>query len=174
MTEINPFEDFLKIIEPVKYDDNRTGYTLCDIDGTIAGRFPDRRGPYEWDKVITDYGWQSIIDLTRNLIDYDDDRIIFITGRKECCRNQTFDWLKKYSCYYGDIENINLLMRSDDDNRPGYLTKYDLFNQHIRDKYNVEYVLDNSYKLCKMWQKLGLTTLHIMNPIINSLAEDIE
>jgi len=134
-------------------------YTIvCDIDGTLAIRRD--RGPFDWEKVNTDLPNQIICNLLKTLYDEDISRsIIFVSGRKNCCREKTEAWLKKY---IGDwTENCLLFMRGDDDNRPDEILKKEIFVKNIYDKFYVEFVLDDRNKTVKGWRELGLTCLQV-------------
>ena len=133
---------------------------LCDIDGTVAlmGKGQaGRRGPYDWKRVgEDDPNWPVIILL--GILRRDDYQVVFVSGRKERCREQTLEWLERHEIWYHDAE---LFMRADDDNRPDYLVKHDIYKQHIEGRYEVAYVLDDRDQVVAMWRELGLTVLQV-------------
>jgi predicted kinase len=137
----------------IQQDPKLPHVVLCDVDGTIA--LMDERGPYEWDKVGEDKPNQPIIELIDSL---DLVEIIFISGRDEVCRQSTLDWIDANHTMYRDPI---LLMRPQGDTCKDSVVKRELFDQHIRDKYYVEFVLDDRDQVVQMWRSLGLTCLQV-------------
>jgi hypothetical protein len=50
-------------------------------------------------------------------------------------------------------------MRQTDDNRKDSIIKEEIYDAHIRGKYNVLFVLDDRDQVVQMWRSLGLTVL---------------
>jgi hypothetical protein len=161
-------------IDDFSRKENETELPWCqiyDIDGTLAIR--GDRGPYDWDRVGEDNVNEAVQHLLKtyyyaalhNQDDPDphtyDDEIIFLTGRKEICRDATESWL---------IENIPdfyytpVFMRKDDDNRDDVIVKEEMYNEHIKGKYQVRFVVDDRPKVCRMWRSLGLPVFQVGNP----------
>lgn len=66
-------------------------------------------------------------------------------------------WLQKYF-----LDPHYLFMRATGDNRRDDIVKRELFDAHIRDHFNVRYVLDDRDRVVKMWRnELGLTVLQV-------------
>jgi predicted kinase len=126
---------------------------IVDIDGTVAIH-GDERGHYEYDKISTDRPNWCMIDVVRNIPE--DWKTIFLSGREDRCKEETVDWLFKHGIYSG-----MLFMRATGDHRPDYIIKQELFDAHIRDEYNVRYVLDDRDQVVKMWREMGLTCLQV-------------
>lgn len=122
---------------------------LCDIDGTLASH-EGIRGPFDEDKVYLDIPLPTcrVIECLMN-----NTKIIFLSGRTEGCRKNTQEWLTKH---LGMLEPLELYMRKIGDIRPDDIVKEELYNTHIKDKYNVFGVFDDRLKVCRMWYKLGL------------------
>lgn len=136
---------------------------LVDIDGTMA--LMDGRGPFEWHRVGEDKPNEKVVKLVSWLDDYSDlqyelagegAEIIFLSGRDETCRRETTIWLREQG--FGAHK---LLMRPAGDNRKDSIVKLELFNQHIRNDYDVQFVLDDRDQVVEMWRKLGLTCLQV-------------
>lgn len=128
---------------------------LCDIDGTLSLR--GDRGPYDWLKVGDDSMNEPIVkilDLFR--CPYSIYETILISGRDEICRKQTEYWLLLNGIHYKD-----LLMRSENDNRKDSIVKKELYEKHIKDKYEVLCVFDDRQQVVDMWRSLGLTCLQV-------------
>lgn len=143
----------------------RPEVVLCDVDGTIADMgkgLPGRRGPYDWDRVGEDEPIEPIIKLVRilRLAGYP---TVFVSGRKEQCRQQTEMWLDTHVGWsqHGFLEPAPLFMRADNDNRPDNEVKLDIYRQHILPTWRVLYVVDDRDQVVRMWRGLGLTVLQV-------------
>lgn len=55
------------------------------------------------------------------------DMLIFLTGRREDCREETIEWLKKF-----DLEYDSLYMRQEGDHRPANELKKELYAEIVR------------------------------------------
>lgn len=126
---------------------NKKDCIICDIDGTIA--LARNRDWFEYDKVITDTEEWRVIHLVRELSKTN--RIIFITGREEICRNVTECWMRKYG-----FKNYDLYMRPEGDNRKDEIIKKEIFETQVDPHYNVTAVFDDRDAVVKMWRDLGL------------------
>lgn len=136
-------------------DPSLTPTVLVDIDGTLADR--GGRDPHDLTRVHEDTPIESIVRLTKDLHSawYE---IVFMSGRSEGSRDATEGWLRKH---FPDIKNIELYMRASGDNRRDNIVKYELFNEHIRGKYDVQFVLDDRNQVVEMWRAIGLTCLQV-------------
>jgi predicted kinase len=125
---------------------------MVDIDGTLARMVS--RGPFDWSKVGEDEVIENVAylisDLPRRYI-----RII-MSGRDEVCRPETEAWLDAEG-----IEYDELYMRPKGDMRPDNIVKYELFDQHVRDEYNVIMVFDDRQQVVDMWRAIGLTVAQV-------------
>jgi len=52
-------------------------------------------------------------------------------------------------------------MRKDNDFRPDEEIKKEIYNNFIKDDYNIFFVLDDRTKVVNMWRSLGLTCLQV-------------
>lgn len=140
-----------------KYDDNLPDCIICDIDGTLAHRTWNKAGkqrsPYGWAKVGTDEVDNEIADI---LDRHDDEKVILMSGRDACCKQQTVEWLNK-----NDVIFDELYMRPEGDTRKDTVVKEELYRQHVEGKYNVLFVLDDRDCVVEMWRGLGLTCLQV-------------
>lgn len=133
---------------------------IFDLDGTLAIR--GDRDPYDWTRIKEDNLNKDIKHLTNMTDGYGRGSSVFIfTGRPETCRDSTEDWLE---CRDDCVSFDKLIMRKKGDLRDDRIVKYEMFNEHIRGKYNVRFVVDDRPKLCRMWRKMGLTVLQVGNP----------
>ncbi len=130
---------------------------LVDIDGTIAqmqGRYP-----FDWHRVGEDLPKQPIINTVKALKEAGNE-VIFFSGRDEVCRNISREWICEY--FGWKSSGFQLFMRKSNDYRKDSDIKFELFNEHIRNKYYVELVIDDRQQVVDMWRrKLGLTCLQV-------------
>ncbi len=137
---------------------------IYDIDGTLATR--GDRGPFDWDRVGEDTVNEAVEYLIESYMYAFDyivlDRIIFISGRKEICREATEKWL--YNKGFPGNHWRDIFMRKDDDNRDDVIVKEELYNEHIKGKYRVRFVVDDRPKVCRMWRSLGLPVFQVGDP----------
>lgn len=151
------------LIEPAPpYDSTLPDAVIVDIDGTIAKNDPDNggRSPFDYSRVLEDETHPDVVWLVSELFRFDDVEIIILSGRDDTCKVDTARWLDMW-----DINYHQLIMRPAEakDNHgnklPDYQVKHDLFNKHIRGKYNVRIVLDDRQQVVDMWRRMGLKTL---------------
>lgn len=135
---------------------------LCDIDGTLAHGINVTRKPYEWDKVGTDTIDESIAGMLQHywsedpMNDEHEPQIILLSGRDGSCYGETQDWLHGHGIRYDA-----LIMREAGDKRKDFVVKRELFDQHVRDNYQVLFVLDDRNQVVDMWRSLGLKCLQV-------------
>ena len=127
---------------------------IVDVDGTVA--LMRGRGPFEWDRVGEDRPNQPIIELVR-LLCADRYRIVFLSGRDGSCREATWRWLLEHT----GRGPLMLFMREAGDVRRDEIVKLELFDRHVRGRYDVRLVLDDRDRVVKMWRALGLTCLQV-------------
>lgn len=135
---------------------------IVDIDGTIAKK--SDRSPYDYSRVYEDTVIENVLDVVDSWAASESDgHVIFLSGRNSECRQQTIEWLLNKAEY--DIEShskVHLFMRpSDDPNTADYIVKDRLFEEHIAEKYNVKFLLDDRRQVIEMWRTKGLTVLDV-------------
>ena len=137
---------------------------IVDMDATLC--FNTNGRPF-WgtdadERVIDDVPNTPVVELVKHYKEapygtnpYKYERnIIIVTGRSESARVGTEMWLKKYGVPYDEI-----LMRPNRDMTKGDELKQILYDNEIKDKYYVDFVLEDSTKVVKMYRRLGLTVL---------------
>lgn len=139
-------------VEPYKRDISKPSAYIFDIDGTLA-QMGDR-SPYDFTQVHKDTVKKDVARVS-SILDREDWTII-MSGRSEECRQQTEEWLEK-----NGIEFDELYMRAKGDNRPDWQIKYDLFNEHVRNRYNVRGVFDDRNQVVALWREMGLTCFQV-------------
>lgn len=168
MSKIGSKKD--KVIEhQVNYAEQDTSLPpaiIVDIDGTIA--LINKRSPFDQTKWHQDLPHQPIIDLiyavtmgywgnTKQEI-----TIIFMTGREggEENQNATWDWIYEYAPLL--TVGSGLYMRKQGDQRGDVIVKKEMFDEHVKDKYNVLWVFEDRNKMINFWRnEMHLPTLQV-------------
>lgn len=134
---------------------------LVDLDGTVALN-TGGRSFFDYTRVGEDTVNEPIADLV-SMLDADGIQIVFMSGRDSRCRAETIQWLKDNGLIPGDDPDyqLRLFMRAEGDNRQDALVKLELFDRHIRDHYDVQFVLDDRDQVVKAWRSIGLTALQV-------------
>lgn len=126
---------------------------LCDIDGTLAHH--QNRGPYEIEKCETDLLDKEVARVLA-LCDRADDYVVLLSGRQSEFREHTERWLKANGVVYDE-----LWMRAEGDRRPDDIVKAELFDAHVRDRFDVRFVLDDRDRVVALWRRMGLKCLQV-------------
>lgn len=131
---------------------------IVDLDGTLCYNTTGRPffGPEAAERVHEDTLVEPIADLVTRFCNNEavESEFIVITGRDESMRKATLDWLDDHWLYPS-----KLIMRSPKDFTSGPEYKLSAFNTYIKDKYFVEFVLDDMQSCVDMWRNLGLVCL---------------
>lgn len=125
---------------------------LVDIDGTVADR--GDRHIHDYDTVHLDGPQQDVIDIAIALSVLAP--LIFITGRPERCRDATLIWLESYG-----LKPRALYMRQDGDYRKDFIVKKEIYDAHIKDRYDVWFALDDRDQIVSMWREAGIRCLQV-------------
>lgn len=113
------------------------------------------RGPFDWKKVGLDDVDETIAGIVNRLNDVDLVAIV-MSGRDESCRDATEAWLLKHGIVYD-----KLFMRPEKDMRKDNIIKSELFDDYVRDNYDVQFVLDDRNQVVDMWRAMGIKTLQV-------------
>lgn len=141
--------------EPYEGTPGKPKAFMVDIDGTLA-HMRDYRKPYDWDKVHIDDLDEVVADIVRTInvpLEY---FIVVMSGRDGSCQEATEAWLKKNHIPYDE-----LFMRAEGDMRKDSVVKAELFDNHVRDNYDVQFVLDDRNQVVAMWRAMGIKTLQV-------------
>ena len=151
------YRDFLApTLDTYDPDPKLPRVAICDIDGTLVIKCD--RDIFDYSRVEVDKPNLPIVRLVQVLA-YDRD-IIFMSGRDDACFEQTRNWLVEH-LGYAYPESVELYMRKTGDKRKDAIVKRELFDKHIRDQYQVDYVIDDRNSVVEMWRSLGLTVLQV-------------
>lgn len=86
-----------------------------------------------------------------------DHKIILVTGREEIeeVKIDTNKWLIKNDIHYDKI-----FFRKLNDNRRDSIIKEEIYENNIKEKYKILFVVDDRKQVVEMWRDKGLTCLH--------------
>jgi len=139
-----------KQLNPIVFDKDLPYCLICDIDGSIAHRV--NRSPYDMSKVKDDVVNGSV----RWLVNEMHADVIMFSGREDVCQKDTEDWL-----FDNNIDYKELHMRKTGDKRDDAIVKREMFEEFIKDKYNVIGTIDDRKRVKKMWVELGVTVFDV-------------
>lgn len=139
---------------------------IVDLDGTLS--HPNGRGWFDYKDIIFDLVDKEVAG-TLFLYKERGFKILIVTARE----NKTFDgpiyncintlelteqWLKENKIPYDEI-----FIREEFDIRKDNEVKLDLFNQKIRNNFNVQLVLDDRNLVVELWRNLGIKCYQVQN-----------
>lgn len=128
---------------------------IADIDGTLASHRGIRK-PFDWGLVGKDIPRIEVIRALDGLA-YVHGHVTFMSGRDGCCYEETLAWLETHvTCDWPEFIEWDLVMREAGDSRKDDVVKYELFNKHIRGKYNVAAALDDRPRVIRLWNLLDI------------------
>src|ERR1039458_7307863 len=131
---------------------------ISDMDGTLAKIVTDR-DVYDGSRAHED----ALDEVVGHIIKTYKDlgyTIIICSGRDDDTKHVTEQWLKDK-----DIPYDAIFMRKAGDRRKDAIIKLEIFEEHIRDNYNVSFVLDDRKQIVRAWQSLGLKVLCCLDDI---------
>ncbi len=127
---------------------------ICDLDGTLA--LFGTENPYDRDftkdKVNT-----PVFNILKWAVE-NEIKILLVSGRKDKFKQQTLEWLLNKGIYYDAI-----FMRKTEDNRKDVIVKKEIYNDFIKDKYHILFVLDDRNQVVEFWRSINLTCLQVAN-----------
>ena len=136
-----------------KQDSTLPKAIICDLDGTLAKIHG--RNPYdasECEKDLLNEPVKKILEVFKRT----GTKILLVSGRKDCYRTQTENWLKLHNINY-DL----LIMRQTSDNRKDSVIKKEIYESQIESNYYIDFILDDRNQVVDMWRELGLTCLQV-------------
>lgn len=149
-----------KQLKPMIFDEKLPYCIIFDLDGTLACM--GDRSPYDGKSCSVDKPNVSVVDLANIIHDYGDREgirdlhVIIFSGRNGESKPETIEWLKEHAVQYNELH-----MRAEGDFRKDSIIKREMFDTHVRDKYNVLFVVDDRDQVVEMWREMGLTCLQV-------------
>lgn len=146
------YDQYLKPVPPViEYDSGLPDIILCDLDGTLC--LMNGRNPYDASTCNDDLLNEHVASIIKGKF------VIFVSGREDKYKPQTLEFFDKHGIFY-----IDLFMRKSGDMRKDSIIKEEIYNEHIKGKYNVSFILDDRLDVCRLWYRLGLNLLRVGDP----------
>ena len=152
------YNQYLAKSRPViPHNPDLSNVIICDLDGTLC--LLNGRNPY--DASTCD---QDLINLPvyKTLVSFYErgyvSKIIFVSGRKDEYVEPTTIFLHRH---FHDTFSYTLHMRKTDDNRKDCIVKKEIYENFIKDKYNVLFVMDDRNQVVNMWREQGLTCFQV-------------
>ena len=141
---------------------------IVDLDGTVA-LIDQRRelamkpnGKLDWDifldpeNISLDEPNRPIINLV-HLLKNAEYKIIIVTGRYQRALGESIKWLALNS-----VPHDAIFTRANTDYREDSIVKKEIFEHHIRDQWDVRWVIDDRKRVVDMWRyELNLTVLQV-------------
>jgi len=118
---------------------------ICDLDGTLA--LMDDRNPFDASGSDQDKLNEPVAN-TLKVFAKEGYRILLVSGREDRFSEPTLRFLEMHSIPYHQ-----LWMRQSKDYRKDAIIKKEIFDDEIKDKYYVEFVLDDRDQVVDMWRK---------------------
>lgn len=127
---------------------------LVDLDGTLA--LMRNRSPYDAARCEEDE-LSSVVEGIVRRYSEGGGAVVLMSGRQSEYRVQTERWLARHEITYE-----GLYMRATGDSRKDSIVKRELFDAHVREQFNVDFVLDDRNQVVDMWRnELGLVCLQV-------------
>ncbi|AXC37936.1 polynucleotide kinase [Microbacterium phage Jacko] len=127
---------------------------IVDTDGTLANH-EGIRSPYDTSRYHLDTLHSNVARAIWSLEpNYD---IIAVSGRDAKYADVTRLWWKQVAA----IEPTEMHFRPEGDTRPDDVIKAEIYEKHIRGRYNVVGVFDDRGRVLRMWRAKGLTTFAV-------------
>lgn len=131
---------------------------IFDIDGTLA--IHNNRGPFEYEKCINDIPCEEVKTLLWDIEESVPSRdIIICSGRPETFRKQTEAWLNK-----NDLVPAKLYMRKENDFRPDYIVKSEMWREILKNYY-IEYMVDDRPQVINYARNCGFFVFQVQDKI---------
>lgn len=139
-------------------DETLPKVAIFDNDGTISLIHPGR-SPYDARTCDQDLPHTHVIEALQLYFNAGY-KIIFISGREEKNREPTE---KFYKMYFPKIK-YELYMRATGDKRKDVVIKEEIYNNFIKNKYNVAAWFDDRLQVCRWIYQKGLPLFRVNNP----------
>ena len=135
---------------------------ICDLDGTLS--FANGRDWYNASTCDEDKLNHPVAEVVHWAYD-NGYAIIFLSGREAKYSEPTIKFLEKHGFYAKDgkvLPRYFLHMRHTDDFRKDSIVKRELYEDFVKDKYNVSFLLDDRQQVVDMWRlAFGLTVFQV-------------
>jgi predicted kinase len=137
---------------PIEYNPELPDAIIVDLDGTLA--IIGDRSPYDVSRCDLDLPNLPVLNTVLKW--QTSTTILVLSGRTDNGREKTVTWLEKYGVNYQ-----HLYMRKTGDLRKDSVIKQEMYENFIRNKYNINFILDDRQQVVDMWRSLGLTVFQV-------------
>jgi len=132
-------------VQTMTQDSSLPKAIICDLDGTLA--LMNHRNPFDASTCDMDE-LNAPVANTLKVFAKEGYRILLVSGREDRFCELTTRFLEKY-----DIPFDQLWMRPSKDYRKDSVIKKEIYETEIRNKYFVEFVLDDRDQVVELWRK---------------------
>ncbi|WP_396192227.1 AAA family ATPase [Flavobacterium sp.] len=141
------FKAIKKVIKNIEYAEQNTNLPkaiICDLDGTLA--LMNGRNPFDASKCDQDLLNEPVANVLKNYkkLGY---KVLLVSGREEKFKAPTLKFLENHAIAFDD-----LIMRKTSDSRKDSIVKTEIYNESIKEKYFVEFVLDDRNQVVDTWR----------------------
>lgn len=137
-----------------EWDDMLPTAIIVDTDGTLANH-EGIRSPYDTSKYHLDTVHEDVAGVVRWLGEIH--QIIGVSGRDAAFSDVTSQWWRGQA----RVDWDELHFRPEGDTRPDDVIKAEIYEHHIRGKFNIVGVFDDRARVLAMWRAKGLTTFAV-------------
>lgn len=155
-----------KPYEAPAYNPDLPDCIIVDIDGTLAHM--TGRLPYDYTLVHTDVVDEDVANIVRryaqrNIMEPTTDTyIIIVTGRDDTCKDVTLKWLADNNIPFDEFYMRDHTLVDENGNKlDDTIIKKAIYDEMIKPRFNVRFVLDDRDRVVKMWRKEGLKVLQV-------------
>lgn len=160
--ECIPNKDYKSLVQ----DQKLPKAIMCDLDGTLS--LLNGRDPYDATHCDKDLPNTPVVETCKLFHDAGY-TIIFCSGREDKYKEPTERFIENHfvgrrefdTGPFPFVRNYLLHMRKSGDMRKDAIIKREIFDQHIREKYNVLFVLDDRNQVVDNWREMGLTCYQV-------------
>lgn len=155
-----------KPYEAPAYNPDLPDCIIVDIDGTLAHM--TGRLPYDYTQVHTDVVDEDVANIVRryaqrNIMEPTPDTyIIIVTGRDDTCKEDTLKWLADNNIPFDEFYMRDHTLVDENGNKlDDTIIKKAIYDEMIKPRFNVRFVLDDRDRVVKMWREQGLKVLQV-------------
>ncbi len=134
------------------YDPKLPDAIIVDLDGTLAEM--TGRSPYDWSHVYEDRVRGPVADMVKSRAALTNAYVLVVSGRDASCEGLTRRWLDE-KCWPAEDQYDALFMRPAGDMRKDAVVKQEIYETHIKGRYNVIAIFDDRPQVIRLWQSLG-------------------
>ena len=143
---------------------------ICDLDGTWS--LLNGRNPYDATTCDQDPPNLPVVECVKALY-LQGYEILFTSGREDKYREPTVRHIAQHGVvrvlvnvndqpsYEERVIDYHLFMRASGDQRKDNVIKTELFDTHIRGKFNVVFCLDDRNQVVDNWREMGLCCMQV-------------